>query len=233
LCKFTFCRGCVTSLEYAPDIDSITAEVEGNLGNYVIKSWFYKRTEADIERIQRHLQGHLTYTEYPIQEKQIKRKSFMSGKKETPFVLKYSNHVIEHLGVKLYQNKPTNALTELIANGWDADAENVWINLCLDGSQKNWWISVGDDGVGMTRDEVQQDYLVIGRKRRVEVDEKTPQKRRPLMGRKGIGKLAPFGIAKVVDVFTTKEGQVTWISLDLAKMLEQSEDPNQHTTYKP
>ncbi len=157
----------------------------------------------------------------------------MSGKKETPFVLKYSNHVIEHLGVKLYQNKPTNALTELIANGWDADAENVWIDLRLDDSHENWWISVGDDGVGMTQGEVQEDYLVIGRKRRVEVDEKTPKRKRPLMGRKGIGKLAPFGIAKVVDVFTTKEGQVTWISLDLAKMLEQSEDPNQHTTYEP
>jgi hypothetical protein len=148
------------------------------------------------------------------------------------FILKYSNHVIEHLGVKLYQNKPTNALAELISNAWDADANNVWIDQCLDGPRSNWWISIGDDGYGMTGKQVQEEYLVIGRKRRSEEDE-TTKKGRPLMGRKGIGKLAPFGIAQTISLFTVQEGTVTWLSFDLKAMLEQTEDASESTIYKP
>lgn len=39
--------------------------------------------------------------------------------------LRYSHNIIEHLGLKLYQNKPTNVIAELISNSWDADAQNV------------------------------------------------------------------------------------------------------------
>jgi len=140
--------------------------------------------------------------------------------------------VVEHLGVKLYQNRPTNALAELVSNGWDADADNVWVDLQLEGSSDNWWISVGDDGIGMDRDDVQREFLVIGRKRRTEATERT-LKNRPLMGRKGIGKLAPFGISKLVDVFTVQEDRVTWISLNLKQMLTEGEDPSERAEYEP
>lgn len=32
--------------------------------------------------------------------------------KVKPFKLEFSNRVIEHLGIKLYQNKPTNVVAE-------------------------------------------------------------------------------------------------------------------------
>lgn len=148
------------------------------------------------------------------------------------YILKYSNHVVEHLGVKLYQNKPTNALAELVSNAWDADAETVWIDRQLDGVRSNWWISISDDGIGMAAEQIQQEYLVIGRKRRIEEDEIT-EKGRPLMGRKGIGKLAPFGIAKSVDLLTIREATVIWLKFDLEAMLEQQEDASESTLYKP
>ncbi|MBZ0370743.1 TIGR02391 family protein, partial [Acinetobacter baumannii] len=45
------------------------------------------------------------------------------------YVLKYSHNIIEHLGFKLYQNKPTNAIAELISNSWDAYATEVCVDL--------------------------------------------------------------------------------------------------------
>ncbi|WP_429180783.1 ATP-binding protein [Aeromonas salmonicida] len=67
----------------------------------------------------------------------------MSESKE--FELKYSHNVIEHLGLKLYQNRPTNVLAELVSNSWDADAENVWLDITRE------HLAVYDDGDGMTR----------------------------------------------------------------------------------
>ncbi|EKS6319114.1 ATP-binding protein, partial [Enterobacter hormaechei] len=58
--------------------------------------------------------------------------------------LRYSHNIIEHLGLKLYQNKPTNVIAELISNSWDADAQNVWIEIAQDK------VSITDDGCGMS-----------------------------------------------------------------------------------
>lgn len=53
----------------------------------------------------------------------------------------------------------------------------------------------------MTRDELIDEFLVIARNRRTHPSELSVGKRQ-LMGRKGIGKLAGFGIAKTVDVIS-------------------------------
>ncbi len=158
--------------------------------------------------------------------------------------LQYSHNVIEHLGIKLYQNKPTNVLAELISNAWDAYAENAYINL-----HKEGYISIFDDGYGMTHDELINNYLIIGKNKRVSKDdnskldkkysrfEKIPN--RGPMGRKGIGKLAPFGISKLISLITISldnEGnnKVSWIELDLDEMVKkENEGEELITDYKP
>ncbi|SFV57589.1 Heat shock protein G homolog [hydrothermal vent metagenome] len=158
--------------------------------------------------------------------------------------LQYSHNVIEHLGIKLYQNKPTNVLAELISNAWDAYAENAYINL-----HKEEYISIFDDGYGMTHDELINNYLIIGKNKRVSQDdnskldkkysrfEKIPN--RGPMGRKGIGKLAPFGISKLISLITISldnEGnnKVSWIELDLDEMIKkENEGEELLTDYKP
>ncbi|WP_394144628.1 ATP-binding protein, partial [Burkholderia multivorans] len=120
---------------------------------------------------------------------------------EEDLTLKFSHNIIEHLGIKLYQNKPTNVIAELVSNSWDADAKNVWINIVSDGDEAT--VSVEDNGHGMTRADIVHKYLVIGKpKRKKENPMETSPSGRFLMGRKGIGKLAPFGIASVIDVVT-------------------------------
>jgi hypothetical protein len=145
--------------------------------------------------------------------------------------LKYSHNVIEHLGLKLYQNKPTNVLAELISNSWDADAQNVWLSLGKD------HLAVYDDGDGMTRDILADNYLVIGKKKRTadNVEQLTSKKRR-MMGRKGIGKLAPFGIAQKLSLLTVSRetGLCYWIVIDLHGLLIESEEQSeQQFSYKP
>ncbi len=87
-------------------------------------------------------------------------------------------------------------------------------------------IVVEDAGHGMSRGELNDKFLVAGRRRRLEEPEaegRSPDKRRPLMGRKGLGKLAGFGVAKLVTVETRKKGEqhATRITLDFDELVKK------------
>ena len=113
-------------------------------------------------------------------------------------------NVLEHLGINLYSNIAA-VLTEAVANAWDADAEKVEIN--VDSEAK--FIEIKDDGVGMSINDMNEKYLRVGYRRREE-DQKTGQwteKKRPVMGRKGLGKLSLFSIANAIEVQSAKNGE--------------------------
>lgn len=146
--------------------------------------------------------------------------------------LKFSHNIIEHLGLKLYQNKPTNVLAELVSNSWDANANNVWIDInnTPTGSPLN--VSVSDNGSGMSAKVLKECYLVVG-KTKDGSGVKAVQAARPPMGRKGIGKLAPFGVAKELHVITVSNNSLIWIVFDYGNMLDQSKIDGELTNYKP
>jgi hypothetical protein len=137
------------------------------------------------------------------------------------YVLKYSHNIIEHLGLKLYQNKPTNVIAELVSNSWDAEASNSWIDI-ISNNGSPLAILATDDGVSMSDQEIIDNWLIIAKKKNV-VRETQKNKRKP-MGRKGIGKLAPFGIGKKVDLLTYKNNKINWLSLNYKDMMSQTED---------
>ncbi|MGV0998267.1 MAG: ATP-binding protein [Fluviibacter sp.] len=147
------------------------------------------------------------------------------------FKLDFSNRVIEHLGIKLYQNKTTNVIAEFISNSWDAGAKHVAIDLIAGDTAQSRSIVITDDGLGMTRDEIINDFLVIGRNRRKTPTEKANKNRAP-MGRKGIGKLAGFGIAKSIDIISMPnpalrssggfERKAYWLRFHLDKIIAES-----------
>ena len=107
--------------------------------------------------------------------------------------LLFLGSLVEQLGAQMYPSV-TATIAELISNAWDADANNVWVTIPFGQLRESGaLITVIDDGLGMTHDEARDQYLKVGRKRRVELDnDKTPGGRL-LHGRKGIGKLAAFG----------------------------------------
>lgn len=140
-----------------------------------------------------------------------------------PAELKFAHNVIEHLGIKLYKNKSGNVLAELLANSWDADA--TWVSLNLDdkgGASGNGSILVQDNGVGMSFDHIRDHYLHVGKPKRRSPNQTSAGGRRP-MGRKGLGKLAPFGIARVVDVISVVDGRTSWFTLNLDDILTHGE----------
>lgn len=136
------------------------------------------------------------------------------------FKLKVHGRVLEHLGIQMYQ-RPVNAIAELVANAWDADAVRVDINL-PDSISDEAEITIKDDGVGMTPEECQDKYLYVGWNRRADNPEaKTDGKKRRVLGRKGIGKFAGFGIAGVIRIETISQetGEKTVFELDLDDLM--------------
>ncbi|CAH0244619.1 ATP-binding protein [Stenotrophomonas lactitubi] len=146
-------------------------------------------------------------------------------------VLKYSHNIVEHLGLKLYQNQPTRVIAELVSNAWDADALSNVINLQMDAEPR--WVSVLDDGHGMSREVLADAYLVIGHPKRAKPTERS-KTGRAFMGRKGIGKLASFGIARIIDIVTAAQTdagtKVIWLRFDRDALLGQGDQAH---TYVP
>ena len=119
-------------------------------------------------------------------------------------------NVLDHLGINLYSNIAA-VLTEAVANAWDADAHNV--NIGID--KKDGIIVIADDGYGMTIDDVNNKYLHIGYRRRVTESDKTPEGR-PIMGRKGLGKLSLFSIADIIEVRSFKDKKAHGLRMNVA-----------------
>lgn len=87
-------------------------------------------------------------------------------------------------------------------------------------------ITIEDVGHGMSREDLNTKFLFAGRRRRREEPDsngRTPGGR-AIMGRKGLGKLAGFGVAKQVEVVSRKcgESHATRIVLDYDKILAKA-----------
>ncbi|MGX1996374.1 ATP-binding protein [Xanthomonas axonopodis pv. cassiae] len=161
---------------------------------------------------------------------------------ESPYHLRISRLTVDKLGVKLY-DKASAVVAELIANSYDADAETVTVRLPLGiqlasqarGQLKDlgYVIDVEDDGHGMAPEEAIDFYLRVGADRRTRKGQdgsRSRNKKRPVMGRKGIGKLAPFGICRRIEVWSaggpkTKHGYaVTHFFMDFDKIVTDDDE---------
>lgn len=129
--------------------------------------------------------------------------------------LSFHGRIIDHLGIQMYQS-PVAAVAELISNAWDADAEVV--KVFLPESVDDGQLTVEDNGIGMTLQECQERFLNVGWCRRGDTPTTvSPEKKRPILGRKGIGKFAGFGIATLIRVDTVSKanGEKTVFELDI------------------
>lgn len=121
------------------------------------------------------------------------------------YTLKISPRMLELLSKDLYTNLYF-VLAELIANAYDADAENVYV--CIDENE----IRVEDDGVGMSPNILNDVYLYVGSEsRNSQENARTNIKKRLKMGRKGIGKLAALSISNGFQLVTIKDGVVSGV----------------------
>lgn len=110
--------------------------------------------------------------------------------------LQISSRHIGQLGRELVTDY-TTALTELVKNAYDADAEAVQIdfsNLKADNST----ILIADTGRGFTIDDIVHKWAVIGTNSKIQ-EPYSPKYKRRCSGRKGIGR---FSVERLGEYFT-------------------------------
>lgn len=129
------------------------------------------------------------------------------------YEMKISRLTVDKLGVKLY-DKVSAVIAELVSNSYDADATEVSVHAPMGqflATKANKVIKdlgheiiVIDNGIGMPTDKVNSFYLRVGAERRNDPlrGERSPNFKRKVMGRKGVGKLAPFGVCGKIEVIT-------------------------------
>lgn len=111
------------------------------------------------------------------------------------------------------------ATKELIDNAYDADSENVKIQL-PDELTPDPKIIIEDDGSGMKENEVRNEYLNIANSRTSRKGNITFSKKRKVKGRKGIGKFSGLMVASQMTIETFASGKMTSLTInkdDLAK----------------
>jgi hypothetical protein len=163
---------------------------------------------------------------------------------DLPYQMRISRMTVDKLGVRLYDTVSA-VVAELVANGYDADASVVRVTLPLATTlakrqkAKGAWVDSGlvieveDDGHGMTPEEARNHFLQVGRERRNHPTQGARSRKlnRPVMGRKGIGKLAPFGICRRIEVISsggedTGNGFLTsHFILDYERILADTDTP--------
>jgi len=136
------------------------------------------------------------------------------------YMMTISRLTVDKLGVRLY-DRVSAVIAELVSNGYDADATRVVITAPLGtflaskaggtATDLGYKIVVADDGVGMVPTELQKFFLVVGSERRSDPDrgERSRKFNRAVMGRKGVGKLAPFGICRRIEVLSSGGEPIT------------------------
>lgn len=125
--------------------------------------------------------------------------------------IRFAGRLIDLLGQQMYGGA-VPSVAELVANAWDADANRVEITLPVNVNDPGAEIVVRDYGPGMSFSELNDYYLHIGYERRSRGDRTNSG--RLVMGRKGIGKLAGFGIAEDIYVTSINNGHLVELQLN-------------------
>ena len=127
----------------------------------------------------------------------------MSENQKIPFNFTY--FAMKLLGKNLYSN-PWTAVSEIVANGIDAGANNVYVLIDMRNKEKAV-VEIFDDGSGMSFEDLSEKYTLIGRNKRLGADNREGK----TLGRKGIGKLAALYLSPCYYLYTkTDEGESAW-----------------------
>lgn len=141
---------------------------------------------------------------------------------------------IEHLGLRLYSTLPP-VISEFVSNAYDAESSKVEITIPSGAIDLNSEVVIRDYGHGLDDQEIQDEFLPIGRPRRGLEGKVTMSKngKVKVTGRKGLGKLSAFGVAEEIELLFIKSGQARCLRLVYSEMKAWSLDPANKGPYQP
>ncbi|MGD1456753.1 sensor histidine kinase [Vibrio harveyi] len=120
--------------------------------------------------------------------------------------------IVERLGEQLV-SKRTTALTELIKNAYDADAEKVQVEF-INTDALAGTIVIQDNGSGMCREDLVKGFMTISTSDKVENPYSNKYKRYKA-GRKGIGRFSAQKIAEKLIIITKREQDVDYLRVEI------------------
>ena len=98
---------------------------------------------------------------------EVQNKEINNRNTDDAIYFNFSYAALKLLGKNLYNNA-ANAISELVANGLDAKAKNIYVY--IDMSDKGHsTIEIIDDGIGMDYADISRKYVWIGRNKRKDV----------------------------------------------------------------
>lgn len=128
-----------------------------------------------------------------------------------------SPRVLGPLGLEQLQD-PALAVLELVKNAWDANATDVTIEISQRGPHPR--IVVHDNGDGMSRQDFQDRWLVIGASHKRGAQS---QSARPQIGEKGLGRLASYALGRTLIIESGKAREMGFsASLDWKVLLDSA-----------
>jgi anti-sigma regulatory factor (Ser/Thr protein kinase) len=120
--------------------------------------------------------------------------------------------VIDRLGQELVARQET-AVSELVKNAYDADAEYVSLEFC-DSKKIGGVLIIQDDGEGMTRDNVVNGFMRISSTSKIH-EPRSPLWGRQRAGQKGIGRFSVQRLGKKLTIITQTRCNDTALKLTI------------------
>ena len=142
-----------------------------------------------------------------------------TGQKVGTIPVQLSYQIIKHFSAGLYTS-PNKAIEELVANSYDAWARNVHVIIPENLSTPDATIWVIDDGESMDVAGF-EDLWRIG-----ETNKRAPgrqSKKRPPIGKFGIGKLATYVLARELTYMCKKGGKYRAVTMDFGELEDKPE----------
>lgn len=106
---------------------------------------------------------------------------------------------VELLGRKQIRDSVT-AIAELMKNSYDADAPTLRVE--FNTLSQTPRVVIADSGTGMSKEKIENNWLVLGTNSKTHRRVRKTNSGRPLMGAKGIGRLAAAAVGRQLWMFT-------------------------------
>ena len=167
-------------------------------------------SESSIDGIKRKLIDELSNTSSDISEILSLSTELSKLDKDNVRFTVDADHV-SRLGLELVSKKET-ALSEIIKNAYDADADTVLVNFIHEGTTS--WLEIVDNGTGMSREELVNGFMRISTsmKKNEEYSKKYERRR---AGKKGIGRFAAQRLGLKLTVITKRKSDTNFLKIDI------------------